>query len=199
MPSYTESIEKLIDRLSKLPGIGRRSAERIINYILDASKDEVRQLSEALQNVKENVRFCKTCHNLSEEEFCKICQDSRRKKTVVCVVEKPSDVTAIEKAGNFDGVYHVLMGSISPLEGRGPADLKIDTLISRLKQDQISELIIATDADTEGETTALYLTKIIKPLGIKLSRIGLGLPVGSNLEYADSATLSKALQSRRDI
>ena len=199
MPSYTESIEKLIDRLSKLPGIGRRSAERIINYILDASKDEVRQLSEAIQTVKENVRFCKVCHNLSEEELCKICQDTRRKQSIVCVVEKPSDVTAIEKSGNFDGVYHVLMGSISPLEGRGPGDLKIDSLINRIKQDQISELIIATDADTEGETTAMYLTKIIKPLGVKLSRIGLGLPVGSNLEYADSATLSKALQSRRDI
>jgi len=199
MANYTESIEKLIERLSKLPGIGRRSAERIINYILDASKEEIKLLSEAINNVKENVRFCRICHNLSEQELCKICQDDSRKKSIVCVVEKPSDVLAIEKSGNFDGVYHVLMGSISPLEGRGPGDLKIDTLINRIKQENISEVIIATDADTEGEITALHLTKVLKPLGVKLSRIGLGLPVGSNLEYADSATLSKALQSRRDI
>lgn len=199
MSSYTESIEKLIECLIKFPGIGRRSAERIINYILDASKDEIKLLSEAINNVKENVCFCKVCHNLSEEELCRICQDARRKKDIICVVEKPSDITAIEKGRNFEGVYHVLMGSISPLEGRGPQDLKIDSLVSRIKQQNITEVIIATDADTDGETTALYLSKVIKPLGIKLSRIGLGLPVGSNLEYADSATLIKAIQSRRDI
>ncbi|MFH1129057.1 MAG: recombination mediator RecR [Candidatus Omnitrophota bacterium] len=199
MSAYTESIEKLIERLIKFPGIGRRSAERIINYILDASKDEIRLLSEAINNVKENVCFCKVCHNLSEEDLCRICQDARRKKDIICVVEKPSDITAIEKGGDFDGVYHVLMGSISPLDGRGPQDLKIDTLLNRIKQQNITEVIIATDADTEGEITALYLSKVIKPLGVKLSRIGLGIPVGSNLEYADSATLIKAIQSRRDI
>lgn len=199
MSAYTESIEKLIERLIKFPGIGRRSAERIINYILDASKDEIRLLSEAINNVKENVYFCKICHNLSEEDLCRICQDARRKKDIICVVEKPSDITAIEKGGGFDGVYHVLMGSISPLDGRGPQDLKIDTLVNRIKQQNITEVIIATDADTEGEITALYLSKVIKPLGVKLSRIGLGIPVGSNLEYADSATLIKAIQSRRDI
>lgn len=199
MSTYTESIEKLIDKLIKLPGIGRRSAERIVAYLLDAPKEETKLLSEALANAKENVRFCLICHNLSEQELCKICQDSRRKKNIICVVENPGDVTAIEKSGNFDGVYHVLMGSISPLEGKGPGDLKIDTLINRIKQEQNAEVIIATDADTEGETTAMYLTKVLKPLGIRLSRIGLGLPVGSNLEYADSATLAKAIQSRRDI
>jgi recombination protein RecR len=145
------------------------------------------------------VRFCSLCHNLSEEELCKICQDARRQKDVICIVEKPTDVTAIEKSGSFNGVYHVLLGAISPLEGKGPGDLKIDTLMSRIKQNSIKEIIIATDADTEGETTALYLTKLIKPLGVKLSRIGLGLPVGSNLEYADSTTLSKSLESRRTI
>ncbi|MFZ2603299.1 MAG: recombination mediator RecR, partial [Candidatus Omnitrophota bacterium] len=174
MSAYTESIEKLIERLIKFPGIGRRSAERIINYILDASKDEIRLLSEAINNVKENVCFCKVCHNLSEEDLCRICQDARRKKDIICVVEKPSDITAIEKGGDFDGVYHVLMGSISPLDGRGPQDLKIDTLLNRIKQQNITEVIIATDADTEGEITALYLSKVIKPLGVKLSRIGLG-------------------------
>ena len=199
MPNYTDSIGKLIDSLNKLPGIGRRSAERIINYLLSASKEEVKNLSEAINKVKENVRFCSICNNLSEEELCKICQDLRRQRDVVCIVEKPSDITAIEKAGNFNGVYHVLLGSISPLEGRGPADLKIDSLISRIKQNNVKEVIIATDADTEGEITAIYLAKLIKPLGVNLSRIGLGLPVGSNLEYADSTTLSKSLESRRPI
>ena len=199
MANYTESIEKLIDSLIKFPGIGRRSAERMVSYILGAPKDEIKTLSAALIKVKESVRFCSLCHNLSEEELCKICQSTRRQKDVICIVEKPTDVTAIEKSGSFNGVYHVLLGSISPLEGKGPGDLKIDSLMSRIKQNNIKEIIIATDADTEGETTALYLTKLIKPLGVKLSRIGLGLPVGSNLEYADSTTLSKSLESRRLI
>jgi recombination protein RecR len=199
MVNYTDSIEKLIESLAKLPGIGRRSAERIINHILNASKEEIKTLSEAINKVKESVRFCRNCNNLSEEEFCKICQDDRRQKDIICIVEKPGDVTAIEKAGNYHGVYHVLLGSISPLEGKGPSDLKIDNLLQRIKQNNIKEVIIATDADTEGETTAIYLTRLIKPLGINLSRIGLGLPVGSNLEYADSSTLSKSLESRRAI
>ncbi len=199
MANYTESIEKLIDGLIKLPGIGRRSAERIINYILGAPKEEARVLAEAIVKVKENVRFCNLCHNLSEEELCKICQDTRRQKDIICIVEKPSDVTAIERSGSFTGVYHVLLGAISPLEGKGPGDLKINSLLSRIKQNSIKEIIIATDADTEGETTSLYLTKLIKPLGVKLSRIGLGLPVGSNLEYADSTTLTKSLEARRTI
>lgn len=193
------TIEKLINSLIRLPGIGRRSAERIVHYILGASGDEVSVLSEAITKVKESIRFCHICNNLSEAEVCNVCQDTRRQKDVVCVVEKPSDVAAIEKAGNFDGVYHVLLGSISPLEGKGPSDLKIDGLIQRIKQDNIKEVIIATDADTEGEITAIYLTSLIKPLGVSLSRIGLGIPMGSNLEYADSSTLSKALESRRAI
>ncbi len=199
MANYTESIEKLIESLVKLPGIGRRSAERMVNYILGASKEEVKVLSDAITKVKESVRFCSLCHNLSEEELCKICQDPRRQKDLICIVEKPSDVTAIEKAGSFTGVYHVLLGAISPLEGKGPGDLKIHTLLSRIKENSIKEIIIATDADIEGETTALYLTKVIKPMGVKLSRIGLGLPVGSNLEYADSTTLTKSLEARRII
>jgi recombination protein RecR len=166
---------------------------------LGASREEIKTLSETIVKVKEIVRFCRICNNLSEEELCKICQDSRRQKDIVCIVEKPSDVTAIEKTGNFHGFYHVLLGAIAPLEGRGPNDLKIDGLMSRIKQNEIKEIIIATDADTEGETTALYLMKLIKPSGIKLSRIGLGIPMGSNLEYADSATLSKAMESRREI
>lgn len=199
MSRYTESIEKLIDGLVKFPGVGRRSAERIVNYILSASRDEVSRLSESLMKVKDNVGFCRICNNLSEKELCRICEDIQRQKDLICIVEKPSDVMAVEKAGIFSGVYHVLLGSISPLEGRGPGDLKIDGLLARIKENHIKEIIIATDADTEGETTALYLTKIIKPLGVNLSRIGLGLPFGSNLEYADTTTLSKSLDSRRTI
>jgi len=199
MANYTASIEKLIECLIKLPGLGRRSAERIVAHVLGASKDEIKILAECLHKVKESVRSCQICNNLSEEETCKICQDLSRQNDIVCVVEKPSDVTAIEKAGNFHGVYHVLLGSISPLEGRGPSDLKIDGLIQRIKQGGIKEIIIATDADTEGETTVIYLTQLLKPLGVRLSRIGLGIPVGSNLEYADATTLSKSLESRRTI
>lgn len=199
MPAYTESIEKLIERLMKFPGIGRRSAERMITYILDAPRDEIQGLLDALSKVKENVRFCRICNNLSEQELCRICQDNRRRKDIVCVVEKPSDVSAIEKTGTFNGVYHVLLGSISPLEGKGPSDLKIDSLMRRIKEDNIKEVIIATDADTEGETTALYLAKLIKPLGVQLMRLGIGIPMGSSLEYADTTTLSKALESRRPV
>jgi len=199
MANYTASIEKLIDCLIKLPGIGRRSAERIVAHVLGASKDEIKILLESLHKVKESVRACQICNNLSEEDTCKICQDLSRQKDIICVVEKPGDVTAIEKAGNFHGFYHVLLGSISPLEGRGPSDLKIDGLIQRIKEGKVKEIIIATDADTEGETTAAYLIQLLKPFGVRLSRIGLGIPVGSDLEYADAHTLSKSLESRRTI
>lgn len=199
MSNYTQSIERLIERLIRLPGIGRRSAERIVEYILGAPKEEARALSEAVYRAKEIVQFCRICNNLSEQEICKICQDQGRQKDVICIVERPRDVNAIEKAGNFRGVYHVLLGAIAPLEGRGPSDLKIDSLLKRIKEENIKEVIIATDADTEGETTALYLTRLIKPLGVKLMRLGIGIPMGSNLEYADSSTLSKAMEARREV
>ena len=199
MGSYTESIEKLIDRLNKLPGIGRRSAERIVDYILKAPVDEVRQLAQGISRVKESVRLCSVCNNLSEADLCAVCRDSRRQRSLLCIVENPVDVTAIEKAGGFDGLYHVLLGAISPLEGKGPQDLKINGLVDRIKRENVREVIIATDADTEGEATAIYLRNLIKPLGVKLTRIGLGIPVGSNLEYADTTTLSKSLESRREI
>ena len=199
MINYPETIEKLIERLVKLPGVGRRSAERMVTYIFNANSQEVSELADALIKVKENVHFCRVCHNLSEEETCSICQDLRRNREVLCVVEKPQDVNSLEKAGSFHGLYHVLLGSIAPLEGKGPQDLKIESLIKRIKEENIKEVIIATDSDNEGEATALYLAKVIKPFGVNISRIGLGLPVGSNLEYADSATLSMALESRRPV
>jgi recombination protein RecR len=199
VPHHADSIEKLINKLIKLPGIGRRSAERIVAYILDSSLEEIRGLAGSIMKVKETIRFCRICNNLSEGEVCNICQDMRRRKDLICIVEKPGDVAVIEKGAKYNGTYHVLLGSISPLEGKGPADLKIDNLLVRLKQNNVKEVIIATDADTEGETTALYLAKLIKPSAVKLTRIGVGIPVGSNLEYADTATLSKAMESRQEI
>ncbi|MDD5347986.1 MAG: recombination mediator RecR [Candidatus Omnitrophica bacterium] len=199
MANYPDSIEKLIERLVKLPGIGRRSAERIVTYVLNANEQEVSEIAEALTRVKQSVHFCTICHNLSDEETCAICRDVRRVRDVLCVVEKPSDVASLEKTGTFHGLYHVLLGAIAPLEGKGPQDLRIDTLLKRVDAEHIKEVIIATDSDTEGEATALYLAKVLKPFDVTISRIGLGLPVGSNLEYADPATLSMALESRRPV
>ena len=199
MSVYLASIEKLINRLCKLPGIGRRSAERIVSYILSEPKEEVRLLAEALWKVKESVKFCRNCNNLSEEEYCRICRDDARLKDILCIVEEPQDVLALEKSGNYRGLYYVLLGVISPLDGKGPSDLKIEGLMQKLGDGKIKEVIIATDFDTEGETTALYLAKLIKPLGLKITRIGVGIPMGSNVEYADTLTLSRALDSRREI
>ena len=200
MAGYSlETIEKLIEQLMKLPGIGRRSAQRIVYHVLDSSGEEAFALSEAITNVKTNVRFCSLCNNFSETEVCAICRDDQRDKTIVCVVESPKDVENIERSSTFRGVYHVLLGAISPLEGRGPHDLKVDGLIKRIKSGAIREVVIATDSDTEGETTAIFLTKLIRPLGVKVMRIGIGLPVGSNLEFADPATLARAIEGRREI
>jgi len=200
MATYPESINKLIECLVKLPGIGRRSAERIVEYVLtNASSEEIKSLADAFRYIKENIRLCKICNNLSEKEICAICQDNNRRRSVICVVENYVDVIAIEKSGKYNGLYHVLLGVISPLEGKGPQDLKIQGLLERIKQGNIQEIIIATDADTEGEATAIYLTDLLKPLNIKITRIGVGVPFGSNLEYADASTLAHALEFRRQI
>lgn len=193
------TIEKLIEQLMKLPGIGRRSAQRIVYHILDAPKEEVVLLGEAISSVKENVHFCFVCNNFSETEVCSICSDARRDQGLICVVESPKDVENIERSATFHGTYHVLLGAISPLEGRGPHDLKVDSLIDRIKKGLIKEVVIATDSDTEGEATAIFLTKLIRPMGVRVMRIGIGLPVGSNLEYADPATLARAIEGRREI
>ena len=199
MFNYPGSIQKLIANLTKLPGIGRRSAERIIFYILKAPREQAQALSTSITEVKDKIGLCKVCNNLSEQETCNICQDLKRDKSVICVVEEPKNVISVENSSYFNGLYHVLLGSIAPLEGRGPGDLKIEGLLARIRQNNIKEVIIATDADTEGETTALYLSKVIKPLGVKLTRIGLGIPMGANLEYMDGQTLSKALEARREF
>ena len=193
------TIEKLIEQLMKLPGIGRRSAQRIVFHVLEASKDDVAALAEALSNVKTSVRFCSVCNNFSETEVCAICSSEKRDKKVICVVENPKDVENVERSGTYHGTYHVLLGAISPLEGRGPHDLKVDGLIDRIKKGYVEEVVIATDSDTEGEATAIFLTKLIRPLGVRVMRIGIGLPVGSNLEYADPATLARALEGRREM
>ena len=199
MSSYTQSLESLIHKLVKLPGIGRKGAERIVNYILEVSGQEIKELADAIIQAKHKVKLCKICSNLTESEICRVCGDPQRRKDLICIVEEPKDVLSIEKTGTFDGRYHVLMGSIAPLEGRGPDDLRIKELLTRLEEKGITEIIIATDSDTEGETTALYLTKLIKPYGVKVSRIGQGIPVGSNLDYIDSTTISKALEARREL
>ena len=197
--AYPRLIENLIEKLMKLPGVGRRSAERMVFWFLNNSKEDVAALAQNIVQLKENLMFCRICSNLSETETCPICTDDARDKSLVCVVETHKDLLSIERSGAFRGQYHVLLGTISPAEGRGPDDLKIHQLLKRVDAGGIKEIVIATDPDTEGETTALYLTKVLKPKGIKVSRIGLGIPVGSSLEYADMSTLTMSLNSRRTI
>ncbi len=200
MAAYAKSLNRLIEELSKLPGIGPKSAQRLAMHVLKGSLDEAKALAYAVVRAKQNIRHCKICNNLTDEQTCFICQDSRRDKSTICVVEQPKDVMAVEKSGSFQGVYHVLLGAISPLEGVAPEDLKVKELMDRINRDKVKEIIIATDSDAEGETTALYLAKLIKPLGaIKATRIACGIPAGGDLEYADQATLGRALAGRQEI
>ena len=199
MAIYPGSIERLIQSLTRLPGIGRRSAERIVSYILHTQDDKVRLLVRSIQQVKEIIRLCRICRNFSESEVCAICQNEKRNRSILCIVENPQDVMAIEKSGNFNGLYHVLGGVISPLEGQEFKEHEIKGLLSRIKQSNIQEVILAMDADAEGEATALYLTQLLKPTRIKLTRIGMGIPSGANLEYVDSTTIASALDGRRAI
>ncbi|MDE2027953.1 MAG: recombination mediator RecR [Candidatus Omnitrophica bacterium] len=183
--------------MSKLPGIGRRSAERIIYWMLAQDAQEVKALADNIQQLKEGLRFCKRCNHLSEQELCLICADGSRDKKIICVVESPKDLLAIERTGSYRGLYYVLLGHISPAEGRGPDDLNLPKLMDRIKDEGIAEVVIATDPDAEGEMTALYIGKELKKLGVKTSRIGLGIPVGSSVEYVDISTLTMSMNSRR--
>ena len=196
---FSKSLNTLVRELSKLPGVGPKSAERFAFHILRSSKDEVNNLSRAIIEAKEKLTYCKICGNLSEEKICQICQDDLRDKSQVCVVEEPNDVLSVEKTGIYDGLYHVLLGSIAPLDGIGPHELRIKELISRVKNNKIKEVIIATSSDTEGEITALYLAKVLRPYRIKLSRLATGIPVGAELNYSDEVTLGKALENRISI
>jgi recombination protein RecR len=194
---YEGIIQDLIDELGRLPGVGPKSAQRIAFHIIQSDRVDVTRLAEVLKTVKERVKFCLICGNISEEELCKICRDPRRDKTSICVVEESKDVLAIEKTREFKGTYHVLGGAISPIDGVGPENLRIKELMTRLSETTIGEIIIATDPNLEGEATATYLTRLIKPLGIKVSRLASGLPVGGDLEYADEITLGRAFEGRR--
>jgi recombination protein RecR len=194
---YPKLIENLIEQLVKLPGVGRRSAERMVYWFLKQSNEDVKAFANSVVQLKEGLRFCRRCNNLSEADICLVCNDTNRDLKVICVVESPKDLLAIERTGTFKGLYYVLLGVISPAEGRGPEDLNIQKLLMRVREEAITEVVIATDPDTEGEMTALHLTKELKPTGAKVSRIGLGIPVGSSVEFADLSTLSMSLSSRR--
>ena len=196
---YEGAIQDLIDELGRLPGVGPKSAQRIAFHVLSADPADVNRLATSLRKVKELVRFCTTCFNVAESEQCRVCRDTRRTNEVLCVVEEPKDVVAIERTGEFRGRYHVLGGAINPLEGIGPDNLRIRELLQRLGTGEVRELILATDPNTEGEATATYLALMVKPMGIAVTRLASGLPVGGDLEYADEITLGRAFEGRRAV
>ena len=191
-----ESIEQLAEHFAQLPGIGRKTAHRLALYVVKMQREEVVSLARALINVKDRVKFCSVCSNITEADPCPICSNTKRDKTVVCVVEEPTDVLALERTNEFVGIYHVLGGALSPLDGIGPEQLRIKELLQRLSDSRIEEIILAMNSDVEGEATTLYLSKLLKPLCMRVTRIARGLPVGTDLEFADEATLSRALEGR---
>jgi recombination protein RecR len=196
---YEGVVQELIDELSRLPGVGPKSAQRIAFHLLQTEDDQAKKLAEVLLEVKERVRFCDTCGNVAEDVECNICRDPRRVRNAICVVEESKDVQAIERTREFRGLYHVLGGAISPIEGIGPDNLRIKELMTRLSNPEIQEVIIATDPNLEGEATATYLSRMLVPLGITISRLASGLPVGGDLEYADEVTLGRAFEGRRTV
>jgi len=199
MTVVVEPINQLIRKLAKFPGVGERTAARLALYILRCSKEEAVDLAKSIISVKEKIALCSLCCNLTDQNPCKICKDERRDREVICVVEGPGDLMALEGSGEFKGIYHVLHGVISPLDGVTPDDIKIQELMKRLKSGQVKEVIVATNPTTNGNATALYLSKLIKPLGIKVTRIAQGIPSGGDIEYTDEVTLKKALEGRKDF
>ncbi|WP_088106147.1 recombination mediator RecR [Halalkalibacter urbisdiaboli] len=196
---YPEPIAKLIDGFMRLPGIGPKTASRLAFFVLDMKEDDVLDFAKALVNAKRNLTYCSVCHNITDSDPCRICEDTHRDKSIVCVVQEAKDVIAMEKMKEYRGDYHVLHGAISPMDGIGPEDIKIPELLKRLQSDVIQEVIIATNPTIEGEATAMYISRLVKPTGIKVTRIAHGLPVGGDLEYADEVTLSKAIEGRREL
>ncbi len=199
MSGFPVSMRSLVGELSKMPGIGPKSAQRLAFYILRSSKDDADALAKAIVKVKDSVRFCDICNNLSDEDVCEICKSSSRNRSLLCVVEEPNDIITIERAGDFNGIYHVLLGSLSPLDGIGPSDLKIKELLNRVKKEKFKEIIIATDFNTEGEATSLYLLRVLKDSGARITRVAYGIPVGGDLQYADQATIIKAFEGRCEL
>ena len=199
MSLYSGILGQLLEELERLPGIGPKTAQRLAFHILRQNNLRVKRLADILVQAKDTLKYCNDCFSLSEQDICQICEDTRRDKSLICVVEEPHDVFTLERTKIFNGLYHVLLGKLSPFEGVGPEDIKIAQLLNRLKTNNIKEVIIATNPDVEGEATAIYLNKIIQPLEIKVTRLASGLPAGGNLEYADDITLSRALQGRREI
>lgn len=199
MDYYSSHISNLIEQLSRLPGIGVKSAQRLAFHIINMPQDQVKQLAHSMTEAKSNVRYCKSCYTLTDQELCPICSNSQRNPHVIMVVENTRDLTAYEKTGKYEGVYHVLHGAISPMLGIGPDDIRLKELMQRLQSGSIEEVIIATNSSLEGETTAMYISKLIKPTGIKVSRIASGVPVGGDLEYIDEVTLLRALEGRVEL
>jgi recombination protein RecR len=196
---YEGPVQTLIDELGRLPGIGPKSAQRIAFYLLKADPQDAKRLARSIEEAKERIRWCRICFNIAEGELCGFCRDDRRNTHVVCVVEEPRDIVAIERTGEFPGRYHVLQGAISPIEGIGPEQLRVKELLARIPDEEITELILATNPNIEGEATAMYLARLLKPMGLRVTRIASGLPVGGDLEYADEVTLGRALEGRREV
>ena len=199
MAHYPEPFARLIEALQRLPGIGPKSAQRLTFFLLKRPLDEVRELSEAVIALKEKITYCRTCFNVTDEDPCRICADPARDDRVLCVVEEPNDLLAMERTGEFRGRYHVLLGALYPLDGIGPEDIKVRELLTRLENGETTEVILATNPNVESEATAIFLAKLLRPLGMRVTRIARGLPVGGDLEYADQVTLSKALEGRREF
>ncbi|MCT4509928.1 MAG: recombination mediator RecR [Tepidibacter sp.] len=199
MQTYSGPISRLIDEFSKLPGVGKKTAQRLAFHVINMNMIDVEKLSEALINAKKQIKYCCVCCNITDSSKCNICSNPNRREDIICVVEDPRDVAAMEKTKEFMGKYHVLHGVISPMEGVGPEMIKIKELLQRLNEETVKEIILATNPTIEGEATAMYISRLIKPLGIKVTRIAHGLPVGGDLEYADEVTISKALEGRREI
>ena len=199
MSYYSPSIEKLVEAFEKLPSIGHKTAVRLAFHMLDATKEETQEFIDAITNAKTNLKYCTTCYNIADTDPCPICANPRRDPSLICVVEDVKDIIAMEKTHEFKGTYHVLHGSISPMNGIGPDDIKIKELIQRIQNGNVKEIILATNPRVEGEATAMYISKLVKPFGIKATRIAHGIPVGGDLEYTDEVTLTKALEGRREI
>jgi recombination protein RecR len=199
MPDFAAPVERLIEQLKHLPGVGPKTAQRLAFHLLRAASEDALALADAIRDAREKIRECSICHNITDTDPCLYCGSATRNRTTICVVEEAHNILAIEKTRTYSGMYHVLGGSLSPLQGRGPEQLKIKSLIERLKNGTVEEIIMATNPTAEGEATAVYLSKLLKPLGVRVTRIGVGIPVGADLEYADEVTMLKAMEGRRDL